>query len=85
MNTAQLNYQFSKTLKQHDLPHEQYSVKKIIDEALLYLINRYLDFTDFSLEAIASQMKFNNVYTFSRFYKRLSGISPGRRRSRNRE
>ena len=85
MNTAQLNYQFSKTLKQHDLPHEQYSVKKIIDEALLYLINRYLDFTDFSLEAIASQMKFNNVYTFSRFYKRLSGISPGRRRVRNRE
>jgi len=82
MNAAQLNYQFSKELKEYGLNQQEYSVKKIIDEALLYQIDRYLDFTDFSLNTIASQMKFNNVYTFSRYYKRLTGESPGNRRKK---
>ncbi len=80
MSTQQLNYQFSKALKEYDLSPDKYSVKKIIDQAILYQIDRYLDFTDFSLSMIASQLKFNNVYTFSRYYKRLTGISPVKRR-----
>ncbi len=80
MNAAQLNYQFAKELKAFNLSADDYSVKKIIDEAVLYLIDRYLDFTDFSLGTIARQLRFNNVYTFSRYYKRLTGISPSERR-----
>ena len=80
MNAAQLNYQFAKELKSFNLSADDYSVKKIIDEAVLYLIDRYLDFTDFSLGTIARQLRFNNVYTFSRYYKRLTGISPSERR-----
>ena len=80
MNAAQLNYRFAKALKEYDLPPEEYSVKKIIDQAILYQIDRYLDFTDFSLSMIAKELKFNNVYTFSRYYKRLTGISPVKRR-----
>ena len=80
MSTQQLNYQFSKALKEYGLSPDEYSVKKIIDQAILYQIDRYLDFTDFSLSMIASQLKFNNVYTFSRYYKRLTGISPVKRR-----
>lgn len=84
MNAAQLNYQFSKALKDSGLSAADYSVKKIIDQAILYLIDQYLDFTSFSLSAIARQMKFNNVYTFSRYYKRLTGISPSARKQKKR-
>lgn len=80
MNAAQLNYQFAKALKKHSLSPEEYSVKKLIDQTILYQIDRYLDFTTFSLSFIAEQLKFNNVYTFSRYYKRLTGISPRQRR-----
>ena len=80
MSAAQLNYQFSKALKEHGVSPENYSVKKLIDQAILHQIDRYLDFTDFSLSMIAQQLKFNNVYTFSRYYKRLTGISPVKRR-----
>ena len=82
MSAAQLNYQFSKTLKALSLSPEEYSVKKIIDQTILYQIDRYLDFTTFSLSFIAGQLKFNNVYTFSRYYKRLTGISPSDRRKK---
>ena len=82
MSAAQLNYQFAKELKKFNLLPEEYSVKKIIDEALLYLINRYLIYTDFPLGTVSRQLKFNNVYTFSRFYKRLTGISPSSRRGK---
>ena len=80
LNAAQLNYQFSKALKEYALSPEEFSVKKLIDQAILYQIDRYLEFTDFSLSTIAGQLKFNNVYTFSRYYKRLTGISPIQRR-----
>ena len=80
MSAPQLNYQFSKALKEYALSPEEFSVKKLIDQAILYQIDRYLEFTDFSLSTIAGQLKFNNVYTFSRYYKRLTGISPIQRR-----
>lgn len=80
MNAAQLNYQFSKGLKEFGLSQKEYSVKKLIDQTLIHQIDRYLEFTDFSLETIALQMKFNNVYTFSRYYKRLTGIPPSEKR-----
>ncbi|MBR2357474.1 MAG: AraC family transcriptional regulator [Lentisphaeria bacterium] len=80
MSAPQLNYQFSKALKEYALSPEEFTVKKLIDQAILYQIDRYLEFTDFSLSTIAEQLKFNNVYTFSRYYKRLTGISPRQRR-----
>lgn len=83
MSVPQLNYQFRKELHEYKLDPAEYSVKKIIDQALLYLIDRYLDFSDLSLSTIARQMKFNNVYTFSRYYKRLTGFSPKERRTRH--
>ena len=83
INVPQLNYQFRKELHEYKLDPADYSVKKIIDQALLYLIDRYLDFSDLSLSTIARQMRFNNVYTFSRYYKRLTGYSPKERRIRH--
>ena len=83
INVPQLNYQFRKELHEYNLDPADYSVKKIIDQALLYLIDRYLDFSDLSLSTIARQMRFNNVYTFSRYYKRLTGFSPKERRTRH--
>ncbi|MBE6380011.1 MAG: helix-turn-helix domain-containing protein [Lentisphaerae bacterium] len=82
MNTAQLNYLFSKTVQHSGGKNQALSVKKLIDNALLYQINRYLDFTDFSLSQIAMLLNFNNVYAFSRFYKRLTGVPPGQRRKK---
>ena len=83
MNVPQLNYRFRKELHEYNLDPAEYTVKKIIDQALLYLIDRYLDFSDLTLGTIARQMKFNNVYTFSRYYKRLTGVSPKERRIRH--
>ncbi len=82
MNAAQLNYLFSKGLKEFGLSKQEYSIKKLIDQTLIHQIDRYLEFTDFSLEAIALQMKFNNVYTFSRYYKRLTGFPPSEKRKK---
>ena len=73
MDSARLNYRFAKELKAFHLTHDRWSVKKIIDTALLSQINKYLDFTELTISEIAKQMKFNNIYTFSRFYRRLEG------------
>ncbi len=82
MTPSHLNYLFSVELKKLSLSPAEWSVKKIIDRALLYQIERFLDYTDFPIMVIAEKMHFNNVYTFSRFYKRLSGIPPKARRGK---
>ena len=82
-DAEKLHYRFAKALKTFDLSPRDYSVKKLIDEAIVSQINQYLDFTELTISGIAEQMKFNNIYTFSRFYSRLEGYSPRERRRKN--
>ena len=58
-------------------------VKEFIDQELLKNIDRLLFYSEHSLLRIAEQMKFNNIYTFSRFVRRLTGQSPSQRRKQN--
>ena len=66
---------------------EEYSpgtgVKEFIDQQLLKNIDRLLFYSEQSLSRIAEQMKFNNIYTFSRFVHRLTGQSPSQRRKQS--
>ena len=82
-DAEKLHYRFAKALKTFNLSPQEWSVKKLIDQAIVTQINQYLDFTELTISAIAEQMKFNNIYTFSRFYCRLEGYSPRERRRKN--
>jgi len=80
INAAQLNYRFAKERKAFHLSARDWSVKRVIDQAKIHQINQYLDYTELAISEIARQMQFNNIYTFSRFYRRLAGCSPRERR-----
>ena len=78
MNLSQLKYRYK--LAVQELPQtEHLTLKEFIDHELMRQIDRFLFYSDLSLGEISNQTKFNNIYTFSRFVKRMTGQSPGQR------
>ena len=78
MNLSQLKYRY-KLAVQELPPAEHLTLKEFIDHELMRQIDRFLFYSDLSLGEISNQTKFNNIYTFSRFVKRMTGQSPGQR------
>ena len=77
MSVSQLKYRYKKVA-----PEYAPTIKDFIDRELMRQIDRFLFYSNLSLGEIASQTAFGNIYTFSRFVKRLTGESPGLRRQR---
>ena len=61
------------------------TLKEFADRELMKQIDRLLFYSDLTLGDIADQTMFNNIYTFSRFVKRLTGETPSHRRANKSE
>jgi len=59
------------------------SLKNYIDEAKSAFIKQYLLYSDLSITDIAALAGFDDIYSFSRFFKRLAGVSPNAFRKNN--
>ena len=77
LTVPQLRYRFRKCMKtlppgekRYDKPAD-FITEKIFNKAKEHLQN-----TDLSISEISQMMKFTDVYTFSHFFKRNSGVSP---------
>ncbi|MFA7232419.1 MAG: AraC family transcriptional regulator, partial [Victivallaceae bacterium] len=56
--------------------HSGMSLKNYIDKAKADFIKQYLLYSDLSITEIADIAGFEDIYSFSRFFKRLVGVSP---------
>lgn len=56
--------------------HSGMSLKNYIDKAKSEFIKQYLLYSDLSITDIAALAGFEDIYSFSRFFKRLSGVPP---------
>ena len=82
MNVSQLKYRYKLAQKEYSLPGiSNLTLKEFLDRELMKQIDRFLFYSDLSLGDISDQTMFNNIYTFSRFVKRLTGETPSRRRA----
>ena len=82
MNVSQLKYRYKLAQKEYALPGiSELTLKEFLDRELMKQIDRFLFYSDLSLGDISDQTMFNNIYTFSRFVKRLTGETPSRRRA----
>ena len=82
MNVSQLKYRYKLAQKEYALPGiSNLTLKEFLDRELMKQIDRFLFYSDLSLGDISDQTMFNNIYTFSRFVKRLTGETPSRRRA----
>ena len=74
---VQLEYRFRKTAERNPDLKLPASLKCYIDRKMLALIDKYLLYTELSLNQIAEELRFPDRFAFSHFYKRLKGCSPG--------
>lgn len=64
--------------------HSGMSLKNYIDKTKSEFIKQYLLYSDLSITDIATISGFEDIYSFSRFFKRLVGVSPNTlRRNKN--
>lgn len=80
LNVSQLKYRYKNACAECDAAHRKLTLKEFIDQELIRHIDRFLIYSSLPLGEIAQQTNFNNIYTFSRFVKRLTGQSPSERR-----
>ena len=81
MNVSQLKYRYKLAQKEYAAGISDLTLKEFLDRELMKQIDRFLFYSDLSLGDISDQTMFNNIYTFSRFVKRLTGETPSRRRA----
>ncbi|MBO5924597.1 MAG: AraC family ligand binding domain-containing protein [Lentisphaeria bacterium] len=82
LNTAQLKYRCRSALQEYAIATgRKMTLKEFFDRELMKQIDRFLFYSDLQLSDIAEQTMFNNIYTFSRFVKRLTGETPSHRRA----
>ena len=80
-STSRLQYQYRLARSEAD-PEERCSLKQFLDRELQARIDRCLFYSDLPLTRVAAELHFNNVYTFSRFCRRMTGMPPSARRAR---
>ena len=71
LSLSQLKYRF-RLENNTASPH----LKDYLDSLLTFAARRHLEYSDLRPGAIASLLKFPDVYTFSRFFKRRTGMTP---------
>ncbi len=81
MTVSQLKYRFASALEEAHYPEPRPTLKQYLDREIMNQVDRYLYYSDLPLGEIARQTRFNNIYTFSRFVRRMTGISPSERRA----
>ncbi len=82
LSLSQLKYQYALAIRELPETEPHLTLKQYLDIQLMQLIDRYLYYSDLPLGEIAAQTKFNNIYTFSRFCRRMTGVAPSLRRHR---
>ena len=82
MNVSQLKYRYGQVRRKHIDKLQHVTLKEFIDRQIMQQIDRFLLYSNLSLSQIAQQTQFNNIYTFSRFVKRMTGESPLHRRQK---
>lgn len=77
ITVPQFRYRYRKAINSlvPDLPRYNNPADFIASE-LMEIAKKHLQSTTFSVGEISHMMKFNNVYTFSRFFKQHEGVSP---------
>lgn len=75
LTLSQLKYRFQKT-NRTDSPN----LKHYIDSLLIAAAKRHLEYSDLRIGAIAKLLQFTDYYTFSRFFKHRTGMTPGKYR-----
>ena len=63
-------------LKRYIKKEKGLSAKAFIDQECIRLIQQHLIYSSLSLTKIAEIMNFPDIYAFSRFFKRMNGMSP---------
>ena len=79
LTRSQLHYRFAK------FSNGSTDIKAFIEDALLNLAEKHLRYSPMNISEIASELNFSSIYSFSRFYKRKTGISPMEMRKIERE
>ena len=79
LTRSQLHYRFAKS------SNGSTDIKAFIEDALLKLPEKHLRYSPMNISEIASELNFSSIYSFSRFYKRKTGISPMEMRKIERE
>jgi AraC-like DNA-binding protein len=83
MNIPQLKYRYKIICREYPaVGLANVTLKEFLDRELMKQIDRLLFYSDLPLGDISEQTMFNNIYTFSRFVKRLTGETPSHRRCR---
>jgi AraC-like DNA-binding protein len=59
------------------------TLKEFFDYEKMIIVRRKLLYSNKSITNIAQETGFNNVHTFSRFYKRVTGLTPSEQRNSN--
>ena len=79
ISRSQLHYRFSKST------NGSTDIKAFIEESLLTLAEKHLRYSTMNISEIANELNFPSIYSFSRFYKRKTGMSPLKMRNMDRE
>ncbi|MBO5792546.1 MAG: helix-turn-helix transcriptional regulator [Lentisphaeria bacterium] len=85
LSLPQLRNKFRKAM--HSLPPEAAHYSRpagFIAAELTAIAGRHLQESDLEISRIAELLQFNNIYTFSRFFKHNTGFSPQAYRKKNR-
>lgn len=75
-DVSQLKYRFRLIAEAHPERTAGTSVKRWIDRELMTLAERYLVYSRLSMTEIARELRFPDVYSFSRFVRRISERPP---------
>lgn len=70
MSRSQLHYKFSKSTGGST------DIKSFIEDLLLHLAEKHLRYSPMNISEIAAELNFPSIYSFSRFFKRKTGLSP---------
>ena len=79
MSRSQIHYRFSKST------NGSTDIKSFIEDVLLDLAEKHLRYSTMNISEIASELNFPSIYSFSRFYKRKTGLSPLEMRRKERD
>jgi AraC-like DNA-binding protein len=73
----------TRTLTRHCLDAEGNSAKRVIEDRVLLEARRSLAHDSVSVAALGAQLGFSEPTQFVKFFRRVSGETPGRFRARN--
>ena len=83
MNVYKLRRKFKRAMQDLPLAARYESPQQFIKNELLALACKHLQASSVSIGELSDMLNFNNVYTFSRFFKNNTGLSPSQYRQQH--